>query len=178
MHWLYWNSRTWSSSDAIVIFKWCHHVKLHLSILGTSGSLFKKKQWWARKRIHYSCEGRIENSVPRDHRLSSLGKPRDAKQWSSGRIFLSYPHTHDRSLYSAAFHPGFHCLQMYPFSSFQSTTGLFKVSDIIRAFVYNFFWNQCRSRSAFWMQDSTLHIKNKITSLDNWKQKLIRTKNV
>ena len=31
------------------------------------------------KRIHYSCEGRIEKSVPRDHRLTSLGKPRDAK---------------------------------------------------------------------------------------------------
>ena len=31
-------------------------------------------KWWARKRIHYSCEG----SVPRNHRLSSLGKPRAA----------------------------------------------------------------------------------------------------
>ena len=45
-----------------------------------SGSLFQiKKQWLARKRIHYSCEGSIEKSVPRDHGLSSLGKPRDAK---------------------------------------------------------------------------------------------------
>ena len=32
------------------------------------------------KIIHYSCEGRIENPVPRDHRLSSLGKPRYAKR--------------------------------------------------------------------------------------------------
>ena len=32
----------------------------------------------ARKRIHYSCEDGIEKSVPRDHRLSSLGKPPDA----------------------------------------------------------------------------------------------------
>ena len=31
------------------------------------------------KRIQYLCEGRIEKSVPRDHRMSSLGKPRDAK---------------------------------------------------------------------------------------------------
>ena len=46
------------------------------------------------------CEGRIEKSVPRDHRLSSLGKPCDAKRRSSGRIFLSYPHTHDRFLYA------------------------------------------------------------------------------
>ena len=26
------------------------------------------------KKIHYSSEGRIEKSVPRDRRLSSLGK--------------------------------------------------------------------------------------------------------
>ena len=44
----------------------------------------KLKQWWARKRTHYSCEGRIEKSVPWDHLLSSLGKPRDAKRRSSG----------------------------------------------------------------------------------------------
>ena len=42
---------------------------------------------------------RVEKSVPRDHRMSSLGKPRDAKQRSSGQIFLSYPHSHDRFLY-------------------------------------------------------------------------------
>ena len=41
----------------------------------------------------------MEKSVPRDHRLSSLGKPRDAKQRSSGRICLSYPHVYDRFLY-------------------------------------------------------------------------------
>ena len=55
-------------------------------------------KWWA--RIHYSCEDGIEKSVPRDHRLSLLGKLRDANRWSSGRIFLSQPHTHDRFLYS------------------------------------------------------------------------------
>ena len=32
IHWLYWNSRKWSSSDVIVMVKWSHHVKLHLSI--------------------------------------------------------------------------------------------------------------------------------------------------
>ena len=31
-------------------------------------------------RIYHECEGRIEKSIPRDHCLSSLGKPRDAKQ--------------------------------------------------------------------------------------------------
>ena len=46
-----------------------------------------------KKIIHYSCEDGIEKSVPRDHRFSSLVKPRDANRWSSGRIFLSHPHT-------------------------------------------------------------------------------------
>ena len=102
IHWLYGNSRTLSSSDVIVMFKWCHHVKLYLSLFRDFWKLIflneKKKQWWARKRIHYLCEGRIEKSVPRDHCLSSLGKPCDAKPQSSGQIFLSYPH--DRFLYS------------------------------------------------------------------------------
>ena len=31
--------------------------------------------------------------------MSSLGEPRDAKRRSSGRIFLSYPHTHYIFLY-------------------------------------------------------------------------------
>ena len=43
----------------------------------------------SKKIIHCSYEGRIEKSVPRDHRLSSLGKPRDAKRRSSGGFF--YP---------------------------------------------------------------------------------------
>ena len=55
-------------------------------------------------RTHYKCEGRIEKSVPRDHRLSILSKPRAAKRRSPGRIFLSYPHTHDRFLYSPLCH--------------------------------------------------------------------------
>ena len=36
-----------------------------------------------------------KKSVPRNHRLSSLGKPLDAKQRSSGRMFLIHLHTHD-----------------------------------------------------------------------------------
>ena len=47
------------------------------------------------KKKNHSCEGRIEKSIPRDHCLSSLGKPHDAKRRSMGRIFLSYPQTHD-----------------------------------------------------------------------------------
>ena len=44
------------------------------------------------------CEGKIEKSVPRDYRLSSLSKPRDAKWRSEGLIFQFYPHFHDRFL--------------------------------------------------------------------------------
>ena len=40
----------------------------------------------------------IEKSVPQDHRLSSVRKPRDEP---IGRIFLSHPHTHDRLLKSS-----------------------------------------------------------------------------
>ena len=29
---LYWNSRTLSSSDVIIMVKWCHYVKLYLSV--------------------------------------------------------------------------------------------------------------------------------------------------
>ena len=48
---------------------------------------------------NYSCEDRIEQSVPREHRLWSLGTPRDAKRRPLGRIVLSYHHTHDSILY-------------------------------------------------------------------------------
>ena len=41
------------------------------------------------------CEDGMEKFVPRDHRLSPLGEPRGANRWSSGRFFLSHPHTHD-----------------------------------------------------------------------------------
>ena len=33
-----------------------------------------------KKKIHYSCEDGMEKSVPHDHRLLSLGKPRDDKR--------------------------------------------------------------------------------------------------
>ena len=32
IHWLYWNSRTWPSSDAIVMLKWRHRVISYLSV--------------------------------------------------------------------------------------------------------------------------------------------------
>ena len=39
------------------------------------------------------CCVRVGKKIcPSDHSLSSLGKPRDAKQWSSVQVFLSYPH--------------------------------------------------------------------------------------
>ena len=50
--------------------------------------------------MHNVCEDGIEITVPRDHHLSSIGKPRDANWWSFGRIFLSHFHNHDGFLYS------------------------------------------------------------------------------
>ena len=41
----------------------------------------------SKKKNPYSCEDEIETSVPRDHRLSVFGKPRDANRGYSGRIF-------------------------------------------------------------------------------------------
>ena len=32
IHWLYWNSRTWLSSDVIVMLMWCHYNMSHLSV--------------------------------------------------------------------------------------------------------------------------------------------------
>ena len=32
VHWLYWNLRTWSASDVIVLLKRRHHVMPHLSV--------------------------------------------------------------------------------------------------------------------------------------------------
>ena len=51
IHWMYWNSRTWSSNDVIVMLKWRHHVQYCiLAIQGLLEAYFKiKKQWWARK---------------------------------------------------------------------------------------------------------------------------------
>ena len=44
-------------------------------------------------RIYHECEGRIEKSVPQDRRLSSLGKPRDAK-WRSSKTDFSILSSH------------------------------------------------------------------------------------
>ena len=76
-------------------------MKLHLSLFRDFWKLISKlknsdKQ---EKESNLNFKGKIENHVPRDHSLSSLGKSCDAKRWSSGQIFLSYPHTHDRFLY-------------------------------------------------------------------------------
>ena len=44
-----------------------------------------------------------KNNLACDHHLASLGKPRDVNQWSSGRIVLSHPQTHDGSLYEPVY---------------------------------------------------------------------------
>ena len=82
----------------------CDNLSLPIQGLLEAYFFNKTRQWWARKRIHYLREGRIEKSVPHDHRLLSLCKPCDAKRWSPGWIFLSHPHTHNayilRTIYS------------------------------------------------------------------------------
>ena len=77
-------------------------MKLHLSIFRDFWKLIflNEISGEQEKESIIRVKGRIEKSVPRNHGLSSLGKPRDAKRRSSARIFLSYPHTHDRFLLS------------------------------------------------------------------------------
>ena len=90
VHWLYWNSRRWSTRDVIVQSNWPHHVIMHLSIFRDFWKLiflleayFKiSTQWWVRKRIHYLCEGGIKKSITSDHSLSSL-----SNWWSLRQIF-------------------------------------------------------------------------------------------
>ena len=70
-----------SISDVIVMLKRRHHVaSQRMEDLIMFLNIKCGTMWWARKRIHYSCEGGIEKFVPRDHRLSSLSKPRDANR--------------------------------------------------------------------------------------------------
>ena len=51
-------------------------------------------------------------------RVSSLGKPRDAHRRSSGQIFLSHFHTHDKFLYCRPLENGKH-LNGYHDKNFQ-----------------------------------------------------------
>ena len=69
VHWLYWNSLTWSSSDVIVML-----------------------------RIYHECEGRIEKSVPRMTVWHHAASPGMTNADHEGRIFLSYPHTNNNFL--------------------------------------------------------------------------------
>ena len=91
------------ASDVIVMLKWRHHAKSHLSVFRNFWEPFlniKMRYLMVRKKIiHYLCQDGIEKSVPPDNQLSSLGKPRDANRWSSGRILLLHPQTHEIFLY-------------------------------------------------------------------------------
>ena len=70
-------------------------------------------------RIHHECEGRIEKSVPRDHRLSSLSMTNDDPE---GQIFLSYPHTTN----------GFFFLLTIKYCIFMSKKGSQKSPNMLR----------------------------------------------
>ena len=74
-----------SIRGVIVMLKLRHHVVSQriydfLEAFFTFSIIKWGIKWRARKRIHYSCEGGIEKFVTRDHRVSSLGKPRDANR--------------------------------------------------------------------------------------------------
>ena len=47
--------------------------------------------------------GRLENSTLGITVWYLFGKPCDARQWPSGQVFLSTPHTHDRFLYTLVY---------------------------------------------------------------------------
>ena len=87
-----------SICDIIVVLILRHHVASGLiqNFLEVFFMFFQYEMRYlvvskkAKKRIHYLCEGGIEKSVPCDHRLSSLGKPRDVIWWSLRQIFLAY----------------------------------------------------------------------------------------
>ena len=73
---LYWNSRTWPSSDVIATLKCCHHMQLHLSVYSDFWKLILKQKW-ARKAIHNSREGRIEKKRPSASLVMPNGNPGD-----------------------------------------------------------------------------------------------------
>ena len=79
----------------IVIIIWQTSANLSDCIIKNPLSEMKGMQ----ERESILCAGQIENSVHRDHSLTSLGKPCDVRQKPSGWIFLSTPHNDDRSLY-------------------------------------------------------------------------------
>ena len=81
-----------------------HLVVLEITLMGTndhydvsvnletSGSLFwnKNEKLKVCERIRHLGDGWIKKTVPWDHDLAPLGKPYDAKWWSSWLIFLLY----------------------------------------------------------------------------------------
>ena len=74
------------------MLKWRHHIMSHKNAFRNFWEPYSNVKMRylmvARKILHHLFEEGVEKSIPRDHRLSSLGKPRDAKQWSSGWNFL------------------------------------------------------------------------------------------
>ena len=85
-----------STRDAIVMLKLRHHVASQ-RIQDFLEAFFHVIQYKMRylvvskKNNPLFVWGCDRKSVPRDHRLSSLGKPRNGNRRSSGRIFLSHP---------------------------------------------------------------------------------------
>ena len=63
-------------SDVIITCRISANLGTSLGLFLTVNAVSNGEQ----EKIYYSCECAIEKSVPRDHRLSSHDKPRDAKR--------------------------------------------------------------------------------------------------
>ena len=68
VHWLYWSSRTWSSSEiqcSVKVASSCGITSQRIQ--GLVKAYFKINSLWrARKRINYLCENEIEKYVRED----------------------------------------------------------------------------------------------------------------
>ena len=88
VHWLHWDSRTYSSSDVIVMLKWRHHVISHLSVFRNFWEPLMRYLKLSKKNNSFIVGGWDIEQTP-------FGKPRNAKRWSSVQIFPSHPYSHD-----------------------------------------------------------------------------------
>ena len=92
IHWLYWHSRTRSSSDVIVMFKWRHHIMSHLSVSKYFWEPFSKHKMRylivsKNKNPFMVGWNRTKKSIPWDHHLSSLSRVMTNSD-PKGRIFF------------------------------------------------------------------------------------------
>ena len=88
-----WLGRKTSTQTSKQTTQYCHHNMASISNRSDCIILFKihvRKWKICKKRIYLSWVCRADKKLfPRDRSLTSQGKPRETRQWPSGRIFLS-----------------------------------------------------------------------------------------